>query len=60
MWPHHYRTSALCLLYSEVYVSFGGLLMRLKGDSACLHDLRPDSNIYLLLKRAANEPPGNR
>lgn len=37
----------------EVFVSFGGLLMLLVGDPKKLQDLEVDSNIYLLLRKAA-------
>uniref|UniRef100_A0A183E9P0 Probable arginine--tRNA ligase, cytoplasmic n=1 Tax=Gongylonema pulchrum TaxID=637853 RepID=A0A183E9P0_9BILA len=33
------------------YASFGGLLMRLKGDANNLHGFELDSNIYLLMKK---------
>ncbi|VDD87792.1 unnamed protein product [Enterobius vermicularis] len=33
------------------YASFGGLLMRLKGDANNLHGFELDSSIYLLMKR---------
>lgn len=33
------------------YASFGGLLMRLKGDSNNLHSFEVDKNIYLLMKK---------
>ncbi|VDN54957.1 unnamed protein product [Dracunculus medinensis] len=33
------------------YASFGGLLMRLKGDANNLHGFDLDSNIYLLMKK---------
>lgn len=36
----------------EVYVSFGGLLMRLRGDPNHLSKLQVDSRIYLLLRKA--------
>ena len=35
----------------EVYVSFGGLLMRLRGDSRHLQKLQLDSRIYLLMRK---------
>ncbi|PIO74975.1 arginine--tRNA ligase [Teladorsagia circumcincta] len=35
------------------YASFGGLLMRLKGEAFNLHGFELDSNIYLLIKKAA-------
>ncbi|GIL58720.1 hypothetical protein Vafri_13723 [Volvox africanus] len=35
----------------EVYISFGGLLMKLAGDPAKLEPIEVDSNIYLLLKK---------
>jgi DNA-directed RNA polymerase I, II, and III subunit RPABC3 len=34
----------------DLYVSFGGLLMRLKGDADRLSKLQLDSRIYLLLR----------
>ena len=34
----------------DLYVSFGGLLMRLKGDADQLAKLQLDSRIYLLLR----------
>ena len=33
------------------YASFGGLLMRLQGDSNNLHSFEVDKNIYLLMKK---------
>ncbi|KAK6054525.1 unnamed protein product [Nippostrongylus brasiliensis] len=33
------------------YASFGGLLMRLKGEAFNLHGFELDSNIYLLIKK---------
>ncbi|VDK56241.1 unnamed protein product [Anisakis simplex] len=36
---------------SAAYASFGGLLMRLKGDANNLHGFVLDSNIYLLMKK---------
>jgi DNA-directed RNA polymerase I, II, and III subunit RPABC3 len=35
----------------EVFVSFGGLLMKLKGDPAKLSVLAVDSKVYLLMRR---------
>ncbi|CAI4230436.1 unnamed protein product [Auanema sp. JU1783] len=35
------------------YASFGGLLMRLKGEAFNLHGFELDSNIYLLVKKVA-------
>ncbi|GIL83442.1 hypothetical protein Vretimale_11194 [Volvox reticuliferus] len=35
----------------EVYISFGGLLMKLAGDPVKLEPIEVDSNIYLLLKK---------
>ncbi|CAF4219800.1 unnamed protein product, partial [Rotaria sp. Silwood2] len=37
----------------SAYVSFGGLLMRLKGDANNLHGFKVDSNVYLLMKKLA-------
>jgi DNA-directed RNA polymerase I, II, and III subunit RPABC3 len=37
----------------EVYVSFGGLLMRLRGDSRHLQKLQLDSRIYLLMRKTS-------
>lgn len=37
----------------EMYVSFGGLLMMLKGDSSHLKDLRLDQRLYLLMRRVS-------
>ncbi|CAF1575343.1 unnamed protein product [Rotaria socialis] len=37
----------------SAYVSFGGLLMRLKGDANNLHGFKIDSNVYLLMKKLA-------
>ncbi|CAG9310936.1 unnamed protein product [Blepharisma stoltei] len=34
-----------------VYISFGGLLMTLSGQSSDLVQLEPDSNVYLLLRK---------
>ena len=35
----------------SAYASFGGLLMRLQGDSNNLHSFEVDKNIYLLMKK---------
>lgn len=35
------------------YASFGGLLMRLQGDSNNLHGFEIDINVYLLMKKLA-------
>ena len=35
----------------EIYISFGGLLMRLKGDASRLAKLSLDSRVYLLLRK---------
>jgi DNA-directed RNA polymerase I, II, and III subunit RPABC3 len=35
----------------EVYASFGGLLMKVKGDPAKLAVLEVDSNLYLLMRK---------
>jgi len=35
-----------------VHVSFGGLLMSLKGSTTHLRQLQYDSRIYLMMKRA--------
>ena len=35
----------------EVHVSFGGLLMRLKGDARHLQNLELDKRIYLLIRK---------
>jgi len=35
------------------YVSFGGLLMRLKGDANNLHGFELDSRIYIMIKKLA-------
>ena len=34
-----------------VFVSFGGLLMRLKGDARNLSVMRKDGDYYLLLRK---------
>jgi DNA-directed RNA polymerase I, II, and III subunit RPABC3 len=36
-----------------VYVSFGGLLMRIQGDANNLHGIEMDQNLYLLMKKLA-------
>eukprot|EP00241_Pyramimonas_parkeae_P020253 CAMPEP_0114299246 /NCGR_PEP_ID=MMETSP0059-20121206/12866_1 /TAXON_ID=36894 /ORGANISM="Pyramimonas parkeae, Strain CCMP726" /LENGTH=149 /DNA_ID=CAMNT_0001421695 /DNA_START=45 /DNA_END=494 /DNA_ORIENTATION=+ len=35
----------------EVYISFGGLLMLLKGDPSHLEGLKLDSRLYLLMRK---------
>jgi DNA-directed RNA polymerase I, II, and III subunit RPABC3 len=35
-----------------VYVSFGGLLMMVKGDPRQLKDLQPEGRLYLLMRKA--------
>ena len=37
----------------EVHVSFGGLLMRLKGDARHLSKLSLDERVYLLIRKIA-------
>lgn len=37
----------------EMYVSFGGLLMMLKGDSSHLNDLHLDQRLYLLMRKVS-------
>eukprot|EP00054_Salpingoeca_dolichothecata_P035464 m.5485 g.5485 ORF g.5485 m.5485 type:complete len:151 (-) comp5479_c0_seq1:156-608(-) len=37
----------------SVYVSYGGLLMRLKGAASNLQSIQLDSNIYLLVRKVA-------
>jgi len=37
----------------ELFVSFGGLLMRLKGDARHLSKLMLDSRVYLLIRKIA-------
>ena len=39
--------------YRGVYVSFGGLLMRIQGDANNLHGIEMDQNLYLLMKKLA-------
>lgn len=36
---------------STIYVSFGGLLMSVKGEIKSLKNLEIDSRIYLLMKK---------
>jgi DNA-directed RNA polymerases I, II, and III subunit RPABC3 len=35
----------------EITVSFGGLLLRMRGDPKKLEDLEEDSNIFLLMRK---------
>lgn len=35
----------------SVYISFGGLLMRLQGEASVLSGLEVDKTIYLLIKK---------
>jgi DNA-directed RNA polymerase I, II, and III subunit RPABC3 len=35
----------------EVFVSYGGLLMSLKGDPLSLQNIELDSNVYLLMRK---------
>jgi DNA-directed RNA polymerase I, II, and III subunit RPABC3 len=39
----------------EVQVSFGGLLMRLKGDPRHLQKLALDSRVYLLMRQIGKD-----
>ena len=41
------------LLHRSVYVSYGGLLMRIQGDENTLSGFIPDTNVYLLMKKLA-------
>ena len=38
----------------EVHISYGGLLMRLKGDPRHLQKLELDSRVFLLMRKLAN------
>eukprot|EP00246_Nothoceros_aenigmaticus_P010060 TRINITY_DN26364_c0_g1_i1.p1 TRINITY_DN26364_c0_g1~~TRINITY_DN26364_c0_g1_i1.p1 ORF type:complete len:158 (+),score=32.47 TRINITY_DN26364_c0_g1_i1:250-723(+) len=40
----------------EVYVSFGGLLMKLKGDPNNLNSLQIDQRLYLLMRKVGGAP----
>lgn len=40
-----------CLLCSAVYMSFGGLLMKLVGDPRHLEDAEMGARLYILMKR---------
>lgn len=35
----------------HIYISFGGLLMRLQGDAQHLADIAPDMYLYLMMKK---------
>jgi len=35
----------------EIFVSFGGLLMRLAGDGAHLKEFKQDQRLYILIKK---------
>lgn len=39
------------MLFSSVFISFGGLLMSLTGNVKDLKNLEIDSRVYLLLKK---------
>jgi DNA-directed RNA polymerase I, II, and III subunit RPABC3 len=47
------RLKGLCWLQVrvQVYISFGGLLMKLTGDLQKLQELDVDANIYLLIRK---------
>lgn len=36
-----------------VFISFGGLLMRLKGDTRSLQDIELDSMLYVLIRKSS-------
>ena len=38
-------------LFSVVYISFGGLLMKLKGEARNLQQIDPDVHLYLLIRQ---------
>jgi DNA-directed RNA polymerase I, II, and III subunit RPABC3 len=38
---------------TNIYISFGGLLMRLQGEASALSELEVDKTIYLLIKKLA-------
>eukprot|EP00316_Scyphosphaera_apsteinii_P026179 CAMPEP_0119327004 /NCGR_PEP_ID=MMETSP1333-20130426/69719_1 /TAXON_ID=418940 /ORGANISM="Scyphosphaera apsteinii, Strain RCC1455" /LENGTH=146 /DNA_ID=CAMNT_0007335465 /DNA_START=34 /DNA_END=474 /DNA_ORIENTATION=+ len=40
---------------SEIFVSFGGLLMRLKGDARHLQKLKLDARIYMLMRKISKD-----
>ena len=40
----------------ELHISFGGLLMRLKGDAGHLQNLTLDSRVYMLARKIAAAP----
>eukprot|EP00695_Tsukubamonas_globosa_P001473 TRINITY_DN249_c0_g1_i1.p1 TRINITY_DN249_c0_g1~~TRINITY_DN249_c0_g1_i1.p1 ORF type:complete len:100 (-),score=21.42 TRINITY_DN249_c0_g1_i1:39-338(-) len=35
----------------RIYISFGGLLMELKGDPEYVKEINPDSRLYLLIRK---------
>lgn len=35
-----------------IFISFGGLLMSLKGDASCFEKFEADRNVYLCIKRS--------
>ena len=37
--------------FREVYISYGGLLMRLNGEANSLSEIKIDQNVYLLLRK---------
>ena len=39
------------MCFSTIYVSFGGLLMSIKGEVKSLKNLEIDSRIYLLMSK---------
>jgi DNA-directed RNA polymerase I, II, and III subunit RPABC3 len=36
-----------------IFISFGGLLMRLKGDTRSLQEIELDSMLYLLIRKTS-------
>lgn len=47
------RISPVSLRRSELHVSYGGLLMRLRGEASRLSKLRLDDRVYLLLRKVS-------
>ncbi len=45
--------SSHSLRRSELHVSYGGLLMRLRGEASRLSKLRLDDRVYLLLRKVS-------
>lgn len=53
MYGKTYKVSADSQTSTSVYVSFGGLLLKMTGNPKNMPDVEPDTRLYLLMKKTS-------